>query len=423
MKVLLLNVKIHQDCDFTEPLNLLIDGGIISYIGFEQPQSDIVYDLIKHYVSAGWFDLHCRTNDPGSTLRDDLDSVTNSAIAGGYTNVAVRPTLEPAAQTREWCQYLLAYNEQRPIKFHPIVLATRDSNGRDINELNELVRSGAVAFSDGDKAIAYADVFARLLQYSSPLSKRVFEFPNDPSLSKNGQINEGPSSLITGLKGIPSIAECLIVQRDLELLKYYGGALHFSSITTARSIELIKAAKGTGLNVTCDVPAHYLWFNESHLNEFNTNLKVLPPFRSVEDQKAIIKALQDGTIDAVVSGHQGCDEESKQLEFDLADFGVETLETTFSVLNTATHGVLSLNRMLELLCLNPRRILGIPEPVVAVGSKAELTIFENESHYLFKESYIKSKSKNNPFVGSTLKGKVWGVYNNSVLHIRHYDSE
>jgi dihydroorotase len=423
MKSLLSGVRVYQNNQFSSELNLLIDDGIIAYIGLESPEAEQQFSLKGKLVCPGWLDLHCNTNDPGSNLKDTLSTVSSAGSFGGFTGIAVRPTLEPAGQSREWCQYLRALNNENQISFYPIALATNQANGHELNELHELARSGAVAFSDGDKSISNADTLGRLMQYCQHLSLRLFQFPNDYSLSKNGQINEGIASLNTGLKGIPSLAEHLVIQRDLEVIKYYGGSIHFSHVTTSKSLELIREAKKIGLDVTCDVPSYYLWFTEEDLLEFNTYLKVLPPLRSVSDQKAILDGIIDGTIDAVVSGHLGCDEESKQLEFDQAEFGMENLETTFVVLNTKTKGKIQMSKLVELLSINPRKILNLEIPRIEVSQKAELTIFDTDTTYQFKLEHIKSKSKNNPFIGSILQGKVWGTIHNRQVSIADYGAE
>jgi dihydroorotase len=270
-------------------------------------------------------------------------------------------------------------------------------------------QAGAKAFSD-DRGTIGTELMCRALEYSRNLGSIIMVLPWDRGLNGNGQMHEGPVSVSLGMKGIPQLAEEIRVQRDIELLRYCGGRLHFMLISTARSVELIRKAKRDGLSISCAVAAHQLLFTEEHLTEFDSNYKVLPPFRSKEDRKALIAGLKDGTIDAIVSDHCPEDIEHKVREFEDADFGISSVQTAFCAAFTALEKHLSIEEIIDKFTGGPERILGLSAQPLEEGFGSPVSIFNPEEQTEFTAEGWSSKSKNSPLIGRTLKGKVYSAH-------------
>lgn len=362
-------------------------------------------------VSVGWCDFRAVLNEPGFEYKDDFKTLSNAAAFGGFTDVAVLPNTQPTIQSKESVQYILNQSKFSLIDFHPIAALTKDTKGEQITEMIDLHQAGAKGFSDGIHPIDSSQIMLLCLQYLQSIDGLLITLPELREISPKGQMHEGETSTMLGMKAIPSLAEELAIIRDLELLKYAGGRIHFSTISTARSVQLIREAKAAGLQVSCDVAVNQLAFTDQDLIGFDTNLKVRPPFRSKTDQEALWAGLADGTIDAICSNHTPHDEESKKLEFDLADFGILGLETAFAVLNTHRPDTISLALLLDKLTTQARKILGIKQPSIAVNQPAKLSLFHDSMDWEFQEKDIQSKSKNTPFVGSHFKGKALGMIN------------
>jgi dihydroorotase len=301
------------------------------------------------------------------------------------------------------------------VQFQNLGAVTKNTEGKDFTDMMDLHYSGAVGFSDGKNPIQSSDILLKTLQYLQPLGAILVNKSEDKYLSMFGQMHEGITSTMLGLKGIPSAAEELMIMRDLKLLEYSGimadkPLLHFSTISTEESVNLIRAAKKKGLPVSCDIAAHQLAFTDETLLDFDTNLKVFPPFRGKSDILALIEGLKDGTIDMIVSDHNPLDAEHKNVEFDVADFGVLGIQTLFSVINT--YSDLSLELIVEKIATNPRKLFGLEDTQIAVGQAANLTVFEAEKVFVVDEKEIKSASKNSPFVGIELRGGAVAVFNN-----------
>jgi dihydroorotase len=283
--------------------------------------------------------------------------------------------------------------------------------GKDLSEMYDMHASGALAFTDDKKAVQDSGLMLRALMYAKNFNGLVMSFADDKYVSAKGQVNESSSATNLGLKGIPSLAEELMLNRDIFLSEYAGGKIHFSSVSTAKSVELIRNAKAKGLKITCDVAAHNILLDDSALAEFDTNYKVKPPLRTKEDVKALVEGLKDGTIDSISSDHTPEDVENKKKEFDLAAFGMIGLETAYAVANTALQKALTTDKLVEKLALTPRKVLGIAALTIKEGEKANLTLFNPDEEWTVEEKHIQSKSKNSPFVGTKLKGRVKGVFN------------
>src|SRR5690606_34206657 len=268
-----------------------------------------------------------------------------------------------------------------------------DCAGKDITEMYDMHHAGAVAFSDGQKTVQNSGLMMRALQYVKAFDGLVMNHPQDNGLATEGQMHEGLISTSLGLKGIPSISEELMVQRDLYLADYAGSRLHLFNISTGRSVELVRKAKAEGMEVTASVPVLNLVFDDTAIAEFNSNFKVLPPLREKSDIRALKRGLKTGTISLITSNHTPLDEEAKNLEFPYADFGIINLETTFALCNTFLSDTLKIEELVTILALNPRKLLRLPKPVIETGALANLTIFNTSQEWTFSKHHIRSKSK------------------------------
>lgn len=401
----------------TQKKDLLIENGIITRLAdtLTDP-ADVVLEQPNLKVSAGWVDMRVSVPDPGHEYRETLHSVREAAAAGGFTEIAVLPNTHPVIQSKESISYITHTGNSHAVKVHPIAAVTVDTHGKELTEMIDLHRAGVVAFSDGHEPLQNSDMVLKVLQYMQPFGGLFINRPEDTLLTKFGTMNEGVPATMLGMKGMPRMAESMMIMRDLKILEYTGGKIHFTCISTAESVELIRQAKARGLQVTCDMAAHQIAYTEHDLMQFDTNLKVNPPFRSQTDTEALWTGLADGTIDAVVSDHHPLDVEVKNLEFDLAAFGVIGLETAFAVIHTHNKN-LSPEKIVSLLSEKPRHILGLPQPIIAENQPANLTIFDTDTEWVFTEKDIRSLSRNTPFVGTHFRGKVWGVVHQGQVKI------
>jgi dihydroorotase len=392
--------------------NILINAGRITEIGDKNYSADKVIKADGMILSAGWLDLGAFVGDPGLEHKEDLSSLAKAAAAGGFTEVAVLPNTHPPIQSKNEVSYIIQNNDNRLVQIHALASVTKNNKGEELTEMIDLHEAGAVAFTDGLRPVWHTDVFLKTLQYLQKFDGLLIDHPEDIWLNRFGQMNEGVNSTMLGLKGMPRIAEEVAVSKNLKLLDYAGGRLHFAKISTAKTVGLIRTAKKKGLNITCDIPAYQALLDDSLLHDFNTYYKVNPPLREKEDNEALIKGLNDGTIDVLSSGHVPQDEESKNLEFDQADFGIINLQTFGSQLASLSKWV-EMESLIEKVTSNPRRILGLSLPVIDVDAKANLTLFDPSLEYTFSPGDNLSRSKNSPWFGATLTGKVVATFNNS----------
>lgn len=391
--------------------NVLINNGRIEEIGDKNYSADRVIEADGMLLSTGWFDLGTSVGDPGYEQKEDLISLTKAAMMGGFTEVAVLPNTQPTVQTKNEVSYITGLNENRLVQIHALAAVTKNCKGEELTEMIDLHEAGAVAFTDGLKPVWHTDIFLKSLQYLQKFDGLLIDHPEDIWLNLFGQMHEGPASTMLGLKGMPRIAEEVAISKNLELLTYAGGRLHFAKLSTAKSMDLIRAAKKRGLNVSCDVAAYQPLYNDEVLENFDTNYKVNPPLREKTDQDALTKGLKDGTIDVLVSNHCPHEDESKFLEFDLADFGLINLQTFASQLVSLSKSI-EMETLLEKVTDAPRKLLKQQAVVIDVNTKANLTLFDPNREWTFAPENNFSKSKNSPWLGSKLKGKVTAVFNN-----------
>ena len=389
--------------------DILISNGKIKSIGTNINFDGEVISAEQLKVSVGWIDMRAHYQDPGNEHKEDLESGSAVAAASGFTDVVLLPNTNPVITSKNSISYYQKWNKHSAVQLHPMAAVSLGCEGKELTEMIDLHTAGAAAFTDGIKPIWHTDIMLKALQYLQKFDGLLINKPEDEMLTAFGHMNEGKVSTLQGLKGMPILAEVVMIQRDLRLLEYAGGRLHFSMVSSKEGLKLIKEAKSKGLNVTCDVGVNYLKFTDEDVDDYDTNLKVNPPYRTNLDRTALIKGIKDGTIDCIVSDHIPQDEESKKLEFDLADFGSSNQQTFYSVFKEALGS--DCHQYLSLLTDNPRRILKMDQPKIEEGQVACLTLF-NEETWRFDAKSNKSKSVASPFLNKALEGKVIGVVNN-----------
>lgn len=389
--------------------NILIHDGRIAAIGDKNPAADQVIKAEGMKLSPGWFDLGTYIGDPGLEYKEDLDSGTRAAASGGFTEIAMLPNTVPSVQTKNEISYLVRGNDHRLVQVHPLASVTLNNKGEELTEMIDLHTAGAVGFTDGLKPIWHTDIFLKSLQYLQKFDGVLIDHPEDYWLNLFGQMHEGVNSTRLGLKGMPRIAEEIVIGKNLELLQYAGGRLHFARVSTPRSLELIRMAKKKH-RVTCDVTVYQPLLDDNLLSDFDTNYKVNPPLRERTDNDAIIKALRDGTVDVLTSGHMPQDEESKNLEFDRAEFGIISLQT-FCANLVALSKLVDWAVLIQKVTSGPRKVLGLENPRIEEGAVANLTLIDPGLKWTLNDESNYSKSKNSPWYGKTLTGKVVAVFN------------
>ena len=415
MKILIKQAKIidASSSHHFQIKDLLIENGIITKI--DNYISDADYEIFESdnlYISQGWVDLNARFGEPGYEYKEDLSSGMKSAAQGGFTHVTLMPSTQPCIQTKSDINYLIHKSSNNIVDIHPIGALTENREGNKITEMYDMKQSGAIAFSDDKRSIANASVMKIAMLYTKSFDGLIMSFSSEEKSAKNGQINEGLTSTKLGLSGIPALAEELQLARDIQLCEYTNSRIHFSSISTSESVNLIRKAKSKGLNITADTTSYHLLLDDSELESFNSNLKVNPPLRSNQDIKALREALKEGVIDAVCSNHSPQNIENKKCEFNLASFGMINLETSFAAANTALIGVLNTEEIITKFTSSPKAILGLKNKVIEEGTHADLTLFNPNLKWQYKEDDIVSKSKNSGFLGEKFSGKALAIINN-----------
>ncbi|HEX4886804.1 MAG TPA: dihydroorotase, partial [Luteibaculaceae bacterium] len=361
-KIVLKNVTI---CDLHSPYNgkqvdILIENQKILQIAEHiDDLSAQPHSFDGALLSPGWIDLQAQLGDPGFEHKEDLLSGLDAAAAGGFTAVCASPLTAPLTDSKSILEYKLNRARFHLVDILPLGILTEQGAGKNMAELFDMHHNGAVGFTDGKVQLS-TSILKKSLMYLQQFGGQLMSHPTNASLSANGQVNESINSSLTGLKGIPALGEQLQISHDLGVLQYTGGKLHFSCISTASAVQLIHDAKKKGLAVSCDIAAHQVAFDDSVVNTFDTSYKVFPPFRTKDDVAALLKGLIDGTIDAVCSDHHPEDPEHKNVEFDLASFGIIGLQTAFAVLNTQLKKHLPTDKIVEKFTAGPRRVLGLP---------------------------------------------------------------
>lgn len=415
MELLFKNARIITGNTAQEQLaDVLIRQGKIDAVGTDlnAPATAEVMHKEGLCLSPGWMDVGVHTGDPGFEHREDLFSCAAAAAAGGFTEAACLPNTQPAVHSKSEVLYIKNKTAHLPVRFYPFGSVSVGCEGKDLAELYDMHTVGALAFSDGTRAVQDAGLMLRALEYVRAFDGLILNMPHHKNIAGGGQMHEGIISTQLGLRGIPVLAETLMIQRDLSLLEYAQSRLHIHLVSSAAGVALIRTARQAGLPVTASVAVANLCFTDAQLAGFDSHWKVCPPLRSETDRQALLEGLEDGTIDFICSNHTPWDTEAKNVEFPYAEFGMIGLETAFALCRTFLSDAIPLPLLIEKLAVAPRRVLGLPVPSLQPGAPANLTAFLPDAPWQFTEKDVCSGSKNTPFLGAELRGRVERIVHN-----------
>jgi len=393
---------------------LIEDGYIVSIESNISQKADQTIDCDGSFVSGGWVDVFSNFCDPGFEYKETLSSGIAAAAAGGYTRVLVMADTKPVTDNKAQVAYIHAAGTQANVTLHPIGAITKKMEGQSLAEMYDMRASHSVAFSDGMHPVQSPGVFLKALQYVKAFDGILIQIPIDKTIAANGLMHEGIVSTQMGLPGLPAVAEELMVKRDIDLLRYTGSKLHITGVSSATTVDLIRAAKKEGLSISCSVTPTHLFYCDEDMTTYNTNLKVIPPVRTKADRDALRAAVVDGTIDCIASHHAPQDWDHKVCEFEYAEFGNIGLQTTYSALEQTVPG-LKPEQISNLLSGNARQIFGLPTVSIEEGQAAELTIFNRKETTTLTPENNKSKSNNSAFMNQALTGKVIATINKGKL--------
>lgn len=395
-------------------VDIKIENGVIAEIASEINSTDFdTISLENLHVSSGWMDASVSFGEPGFEDRETIANGLNAAAKSGFTHIAYQPNTLPVIDNQTIVSFVKTKAANHATTLHPIGAFTKNQEGADLAEMYDMQNAGAIAFGDYKKSISNANLLKIGLQYTQDFNGTVIAFCNDSFIKGKGVVHEGIKSTLLGLKGIPPLAEEIVLARNLFLLEYTGGKMHVPTISTTKSVEMIKEAKAKGLQVTCSVAVHNLVLTDAVLTDFDTRFKVNPPIRDDFHQQSLINGILDGTIDMITSDHCAMDIEHKKMEFDMAKDGTIGLESAFGALLE----ILPLNVVIEKLQAAKSIFLNNSNGI-NVGSTADLTLFDPSKEWAFTKNDILSKSKNSAFLNHKMKGFVYGIYNNGKLIIK-----
>lgn len=410
-KILLCNGRI------IDPLNrvdqrgdILIDKGRIKEISdqnsLEPPDECHQIDLKGKWLTPGLIDMHVHLREPGEEYKETIASGTRAAAAGGFTAVACMPNTNPVNDSEAVTSFILAKTEGCPARVYPVGAISKSSTGESLAPFGEMKKAGVIALSDDGRPVISSLLMRRALEYGANYDMLIISHAEETSLSKNGSMNEGTLSTRLGLRGIPSAAEHIMIYRDIALAEYLKRPVHIAHVSTREAVELIRKAKERGVKVTAETAPHYFSLTEKAVEEYNTNARMNPPLRTSQDRKAVRQALEDGTLDAIASDHAPHSTLEKDLEFEEAANGIIGLETAVPLaLNLVRDNSLTASRMVELMSLNPSRIMGVNGGSLQKGGIADLTVIDPEKEFTYHPDTVVSKSRNSPFLGWSMKGK------------------
>jgi len=400
MATLFQSLRIVTSEGLKKPQDFIFDqGDFFKAINLDSTKIDQTVDASNLLASEGWVDLRTGMGEPGYEYKESIESLALSLQSGGFSAAVILPNTDPVIQSKGDVDFVLNRAKKYTPDLHIQGAVTKDTKGEDLTEILDMYhQSGVTIFGEGTKTLANADRYMKILLYLQKFDGILFDHAFDPLLSIFGQMHEGESSTLLGVKGIPSLAENVAVQRNLDILRYTGGRVHFQTISTAKSVQFIREAKAEGLNVTSDVSIYQLIFQDTDLMDFDPNLKAIPPFRGQEDRDALIAGLKDGTIDALVSNHQPQDFDSKFMEFDLANFGMAGLQTFLPAM-VLLKKELGWELLIEKVTSGPRKIIG-------ESAQKSWTIFDPEANWNYDELSNKSLSSNSPWFNTELQGQV-----------------
>ena len=416
MAYLLKNVRaIDPQVEMDAVCDILVDQGTIVAIGTKLSADDAEeIDLTGKIAVPGLVDMHVHLRDPGFEYKEDIESGTRAAVHGGFTGVCCMPNTNPVIDTGSIVEYVASKAQREgACKVYVSGACTLGEKGEVLSEMGDMVAHGAVAFTDDGRGVQGAGMMRRVMDYAVQFGKTVMSHCQDEDLVDKGQINEGAVSTRLGLLGWPCAGEEIQIARDIELSSLTGCPIHIQHLTSAHAVELVRRGKADGISVTCEVTPHHMFLSENDIDEsYNTNLKVNPPLRTPEDSQAIIDAVVDGTVDAIVTDHAPHAAFEKEREFELAPFGMTGIETSLGLVLTklVKPGVITYNRMIELMSVNPRRILNVEEVKLEPGYPADITVFDPEIKWVVDADDFESKSSNSGFIGWELVGRATDVF-------------
>ncbi len=402
-----------------EQLDVVIENGVITALGTIKPtqfEGEII-DVSGKVISPGWMDMHVHLREPGREDEETIESGTLAAANGGFTAVCCMPNTNPPIDTQEIIQYIKDRAKNSLVNVFPIAAISKKREGKELAEILELAEQGAVAISDDGSPVMNAELMRRALEYAKMAGIPVIGHEEDATMTEGGQINEGFYSTRLGLGAWPTVAEDIMIIRDILLTEYTGGQFHVAHISSGKAVDLVRDARQRGLQVTAEVTPHHFSLTDEAVMSFDTNTKMNPPLRSEADRQALIEGLKDGTISVIATDHAPHAIEEKEAEYIYAPFGVVGLETALGLIltNLVKPGHLTLSQALEKVCVNPYKILHMEVPRVQKGHSANLTIFDPEATWTVDASAFQSKSSNSPFIGQTLTGKPFLVINNNKI--------
>ncbi len=401
-----------------QTLDLSLHKGVVEKIGegIEAEADQKILEQEGLHLSPGWFDMQANFRDPGNEEKEDLISGSRAAMQGGYTSLLLMPSTDPPIDHKGMVEDIRARTKGLPLNVHPAGTLSMGRKGSGIAELFDMKRAGALAFTDDRQPVSDSGLLTNALWYARTIGAPILSFPDDPNISRFGVMNEGELSTRLGMKGVPAMSERIAIERDLQLLEYTGGKLHFSTISTIGGLEKIREAKKNGLDLSCDVSVHHLYFEEERLRGFSPLYKFMPPLRDAETIAALKEGLKDGTIDHISSLHEPQAEEDKRVEFEVAAHGAPSLETAFGAARKVLEKELDIEELLKLFSEGPRKLLGVPLPELKEGTELEATLFDPQKKWSCERETRRSKAYRSPYEGEELLGKALGTVQNGFFH-------
>lgn len=391
-----------------QTVDIFIENGVVQSIGQSlNVSAETIIEQPGMCISMGWVDVFADYREPGFEHKETIASGLASAAAGGFTSVMIAPNTNPTISSKSVVQYIIKQADGNAVSIFPIGSVSNNIEGKNLAEMLDMQANGAVAFSDGWKPIQNASLMLKALEYVKSFDGTVIQMPMDANLSAGGLMHEGEGSTQLGMPGIPTIAETLHLHRDIEMLRYTNSRLHITGVAAAESVELIRRAKADGLNITCSVTPYHLALNDEVLRSYDSVYKVMPPIRSEKDRQALIEGLKDGTIDCIASHHRPQEWDAKAKEFEYASDGMNVQELSFAIAHNATNDSLKMEQIINALANNANTIFGLKKEGIKEGACADFTLFSTNETTQLNE--MKSRVRNNPFLGKSLLGKVLGI--------------
>jgi dihydroorotase len=389
--------------------SVLIKDGVVEEIlsNGKLVSADKIINCHGKVITCGFTDIHVHFREPGREDKETLETGSLAALAGGFTRVCVMPNTNPVLDTPESIRFILDRAKKLPVEICPIGAITKGQGGTELAEMGEMIKAGAVAVSDDGLPVVNGQMMKIAVEYAGQFGVPVINHAEDVLIRSDGVMNEGSLSTRLGLSGNPDISESVMVYRDLVIAEYVSGKIHVPHVSTAKSVELIRRFKKKGLDVTAEVTPHHIGLNENKLAKYDTNAKVAPPLRTDGDRIALIEALKDGTIDCIATDHAPHTIEEKESDFNHAPCGMIGLESAFGMVHsTLTEHGFDIFRIIDLLTVNPARVMGFEVIPITKGKKANFTVIDPTGKWTFKKSDIHSRSKNSPMLGMEFEGKV-----------------